>query len=552
MDSNYGRAITALIDYVAALEDRYRTAIRMLADEVEAVSGTASTAHQAVELLVDEVERANEETANVNHALGSIGELFKQKADAGTLQSMGTMTMQTLRDTQKQLADLRKELKRIEEKEPAVEMRVQDDMIQYRGKDGWVDLISKKALQGPRGLRGLPGESKPGGAGGADESQPIGGAVESVNGKTGRVVLDIGDIPQLRDELDSRVEKEDGKGLISLAEAERLAGVTNYDDTALRQELITATAEIALLEAADQQFAEQLDEVAEQVANIENYDDTEVRAGIAANAENIAGLQTASHTHGNKAVLDSVAQTHIDLLEAIDDASAVDSQGITMRKPFNADGNAVTGIPEPTNPTDAVPYSRMNGIGESIPPQIESIEELDNINQNGIWRLRIPDDQVPVYAAGVDISYSSVYSERYSNVQGVQRLTNYNNLVIERWQRGGPWQPWENANPPMKEGVLYRTTERYMGKVVYTKLINMGAMANNGKISRTDSDLSGATHVISCNGTATNSSLSFTIPSRDVNGTGSACWAHTTGEIAVAANFNAAAYTARVVVKFTK
>ena len=37
----------------------------------------------------------------------------------------------------------------------------------------------------------------------------------------------------------------------------------------------------------------------------------------------------------------------------------------------------------------------------------------------------------------------------------------------------------EFQNPPMAEGVEYRTTERYLGKPVYTKAVNFGAMPNN-------------------------------------------------------------------------
>ena len=41
----------------------------------------------------------------------------------------------------------------------------------------------------------------------------------------------------------------------------------------------------------------------------------------------------------------------------------------------------------------------------------------------------------------------------------------------------GTWQPWEYENPPMRSGVEYRTTERYLGKVVYAKLITGKALA---------------------------------------------------------------------------
>lgn len=39
------------------------------------------------------------------------------------------------------------------------------------------------------------------------------------------------------------------------------------------------------------------------------------------------------------------------------------------------------------------------------------------------------------------------------------------------------WGEWEWENPPMSSGVEYRTTERYMGKSVYTKCVNYGYIA---------------------------------------------------------------------------
>ena len=43
----------------------------------------------------------------------------------------------------------------------------------------------------------------------------------------------------------------------------------------------------------------------------------------------------------------------------------------------------------------------------------------------------------------------------------------------------GQWDPLEYINPDMKLGVEYRTTERYLGKPVYVKTINFGALPNN-------------------------------------------------------------------------
>ena len=43
----------------------------------------------------------------------------------------------------------------------------------------------------------------------------------------------------------------------------------------------------------------------------------------------------------------------------------------------------------------------------------------------------------------------------------------------------GNWQPVEWIKPPMTLGTEYRTTERYLGKPVYVKTINMGNLPGN-------------------------------------------------------------------------
>ena len=50
--------------------------------------------------------------------------------------------------------------------------------------------------------------------------------------------------------------------------------------------------------------------------------------------------------------------------------------------------------------------------------------------------------------------------------------------VCKRYMNDGTWGEWEYINPPMQLGVEYRTTERYLGKPVYAKLVNFGALPN--------------------------------------------------------------------------
>lgn len=50
---------------------------------------------------------------------------------------------------------------------------------------------------------------------------------------------------------------------------------------------------------------------------------------------------------------------------------------------------------------------------------------------------------------------------------------------IIRVKYNSAWKPWEYVNPPMMIGEEYRTTERYLGKPVYVKVVDFGPGANN-------------------------------------------------------------------------
>lgn len=54
----------------------------------------------------------------------------------------------------------------------------------------------------------------------------------------------------------------------------------------------------------------------------------------------------------------------------------------------------------------------------------------------------------------------------------------YDGCYAERIMKAGIWGPWEWVNPPMELGIEYRTTERYLGKPVYVKAVDFGALPN--------------------------------------------------------------------------
>jgi hypothetical protein len=68
-------------------------------------------------------------------------------------------------------------------------------------------------------------------------------------------------------------------------------------------------------------------------------------------------------------------------------------------------------------------------------------------------------------------------------------------LTVRRSVTEGVVGEWEFINPPMVAGEEYRTTERWKGKAVYTKLVNFTPLPNNSE-SSVWLDVTGATAVI--------------------------------------------------------
>jgi hypothetical protein len=64
--------------------------------------------------------------------------------------------------------------------------------------------------------------------------------------------------------------------------------------------------------------------------------------------------------------------------------------------------------------------------------------------------------------------------------QVLQRVTRCSEegTVYERQYYSYTWHEWECVNPPMAVDVEYRTTERYLGKPVYTKVIYCDILPN--------------------------------------------------------------------------
>ena len=73
---------------------------------------------------------------------------------------------------------------------------------------------------------------------------------------------------------------------------------------------------------------------------------------------------------------------------------------------------------------------------------------------------------------------------------------------------GLQWGPWEYVNPPLMLGTEYRTTERYLGKPVYVKLINCGNLPN-GTTKEVAHGIANIDYIVGAQAIASNSTTGF-------------------------------------------
>lgn len=92
------------------------------------------------------------------------------------------------------------------------------------------------------------------------------------------------------------------------------------------------------------------------------------------------------------------------------------------------------------------------------------------VNAIGVTSLTIM--RVDAYSSGVKVQ------TLYGATDGVQFIMQP--IIARRMIYGSKIGAWEYVNPPMYFGVEYRTTERYLGKPVYAKLVDCGTIPAQG------------------------------------------------------------------------
>ena len=89
-------------------------------------------------------------------------------------------------------------------------------------------------------------------------------------------------------------------------------------------------------------------------------------------------------------------------------------------------------------------------------------------------------DATGFYLATANVGVSGwnyVFHMQYPSNDALQFGSFVNDTTYQfRKKISGVWTPWEWVNPPMELGTEYRTTERYLGKPVYCKLVDCGTV----------------------------------------------------------------------------
>lgn len=175
-------------------------------------------------------------------------------------------------------------------------------------------------------------------------------------------------------------------------------------------------------------------------------------------------------------------------------------------------------------------------------------DDLNNIYQGGFYFWY--GDKKPANSPK-DIYYGGMIVMSRSPTEFVQQVFTITdtsilqNCMLVRTAYNNTWYPWEWVNPPMLLGTEYRTTERYLGKPVYVKAVNFGALPNNTEASVTFGDATTQAFAVTARILKNASSYTLPIPDQAVVWAGGAT-------VYIKTTDDYSAWTGVVTVKYTK
>lgn len=119
------------------------------------------------------------------------------------------------------------------------------------------------------------------------------------------------------------------------------------------------------------------------------------------------------------------------------------------------------------------------GLGESSGKFITSLAALDAIDKNGIYSYYNINEPIGSYAYGQMGVVIHVNNDRVHTQFFFPGQTDTRYWMRTRYNFSKTWGAWEFVKVPMDLGVEFRTTERYLGKPVYCKVVDFGTAPNN-------------------------------------------------------------------------
>lgn len=124
------------------------------------------------------------------------------------------------------------------------------------------------------------------------------------------------------------------------------------------------------------------------------------------------------------------------------------------------------------NVSAAVPGTDFAPAGYGLGGAGVTVSNADDAVNNGWYKVPAPAG----FGAGQLWCMVSALSSTY--ITQTLYIDVGNGRVAMRFKLNGTWYPWEWVNPPMQAGVEFRTTERYLGKPVYVKIVDFGTLPN--------------------------------------------------------------------------
>lgn len=107
-------------------------------------------------------------------------------------------------------------------------------------------------------------------------------------------------------------------------------------------------------------------------------------------------------------------------------------------------------------------------------------DDLNNIWEDGWFAWDAAPKNAPTVGGSL-IPFCSMHVMNKGGAYNAHQIARtFEGYEIRRYYDGSQktWSEWAWANPPMMLGVEYRTTEYYLGKPVYTKVVNCGNLSD--------------------------------------------------------------------------